>query len=460
MEKKTIKALDKIKGLYPYGLANIGLGPKVLKAIGLSFFISLIARIIGLFKEAVVAGMFGLSAVVDVYVLGLLTATFFVGPVAGSISTPLTRELRRLHQDNDAQQQQQLVTRILYLCLLIMIIIIISLASLSEWLLYKYDLRLLESFKTSKIPNYLLMIGLLSVITVLADATLSAQKRFGTQNGIKLCVPLVIIVSCLSAPTHLLIEALFFGTIAGYFVEAILASFFIRKFVLLPKLNPFASNGDDFWHLMRQWPTLAVSGFVMSGCLIVDQTMAVLAGEGAVAMISFGNRLTLGLLSLVAVLWTVLFPQFIDQVVSRQFQQLRRSLIGLNIVVIIVGLIGCSILAAMSEWITSALYERGAFTEDDTEVVSQIQIFYFLHIPFYISILINARILNAFEKTELYLSGNVALLLCNIVLNLAFIESFGVHGIALATLTSYVAMALVWFCAAFWLVQNAYQNKI
>ena len=36
----------------------------------------------------------------------------------------------------------------------------------------------------------------------------------------------------------------------------------------------------------------------MSGCLIVDQTMAVLAGEGAVAMISFGNRLTLGLLSL------------------------------------------------------------------------------------------------------------------------------------------------------------------
>ena len=113
----------------------------------------------------------------------------------------------------------------------------------------------------------------------------------------------------------------------------------------------------------------------------------------------------------------------------------------------------------MSEWITSYLYERGAFTEDDTEVVSQIQIFYFLHIA-YISILINARILNAFEKTKLYLSGNVALLLCNIVLNLAFIESFGVHGIALATLTSYVAMALVWFCAAFWLVQNAYQNEI
>ena len=45
------------------------------------------------------------------------------------------------------------------------------------------------------------MIGLLSVITVLADATLSAQKRFGTQNGIKLCIPLVIIVVPLRSDT-------------------------------------------------------------------------------------------------------------------------------------------------------------------------------------------------------------------------------------------------------------------
>ena len=197
----------------------------------------------------------------------------------------------------------------------------------------------------------------------------------------------------------------------------------------------------------------------MSGCVIVDQTMAGLAGEGAVAMISFGNRLTLGLLSLSSVLWTVLFPQFIDRVINRRFHELRGSLIGLNVLVFVCGLFGCAILAFMSEWITSLIYERGAFTSEDTKIVSQIQIFYFLHIPFYISILINARILNAFEKTKLYLSGNIVLLLCNILLNLTFIEMFGVLGIAMATLVSYCAMAMVWFCTALWLVQSASKNE-
>lgn len=431
----------------------------MLKSIGLSFFISLIARIVGLFKEAVIAGLFGLSAVVDVYVLGLLMATFFVGPLAGSISTPLTRSLRRLDQDGDINQQRMVVAKVLYLCLLLMIVIVIALGSLSDWFLEARTADILPGVNTINISKFLLIVGFLSVVTVIADATLSAQKRFGTQSSIKLCVPLVIIISCLASPEHLLIEALFFGTIAGYLIEAILASFFIRKFVSPPRANLLTESGDGFKNLVRQWPALALSGLVMSGCLIVDQTMAVLAGEGAVAMISFGNRLTLGLLSLVAVLWTVLFPQFIDQVVNRQFQQLKRSLIGLNILIIVVGLLGCSILAVMSEWITALLYERGAFTPQDTKIVSQIQIFYFLHIPFYVSILVNARILNAFEKTGLYLCGNVVLLICNMVLNLTFMEIFGVLGIALATLLSYSAMAAVWFCAAYWLVQSTCQQE-
>ena len=84
---------------------------------------------------------------------------------------------------------------------------------------------------------------------------------------------------------------------------------------------------------------MVASSIVISGCVIVDQTMAILAGEGAVAMISFGNRLTLGLLSLASVLWTVLYPQFIDQVNNRRFSQLRQSLVWINVYVITLGLL-------------------------------------------------------------------------------------------------------------------------
>ena len=52
----------------------------------------------------------------------------------------------------------------------------------------------------------------------------------------------------------------------------------------------------------------------------------------------------------------------------------------------------------MSEWITALFYQRGAFTPENTDIVSRIQIFYFLHIPFYVAILINARIVNVLKR--------------------------------------------------------------
>ena len=438
---------------------EIGIGSNVLKDIGLSFSISLAARSVGLVKEAVIAGLFGVSAFVDLYVLLLIMATFFVGPVAGSICTPLTFKVRQLYQSGAVETQKLIVTATISVSLVIMTVILAGLATISGWFIEFQNSGLFSIIKDFHLGKYLLAVGLFSAFTVIADAVLSAQSRFATQSGIRFCVPAVIIVSCLLAPQHLLLHALFIGTIAGYFLEAIIASICIRSSLTLPGFQRLSGIGDSFSPLLRQWPPMATSSVVISGCVIVDQTMAVLAGEGSVAMISFGNRLTLGLLSLASVLWIVLFPQFIDQVTNRQFSQLRRSLVGINAVIIVIGLFGCAVLAFMSEWITTLMYQRGAFTQEDTDIVSQIQVFYFLHIPFYVAILINARVVNAFERTRLYLLCNIALLICNVVLNLAFIEIFGVLGIAVATLISYSIIALLWFIVAWGLVRNAIEQE-
>lgn len=443
-----------------HGFTKIGLGSNVLKDIGRSFSISLAARSVGLVKEATIAGLFGVSALVDLYVLALIMATFFVGPVAGSICIPLTFKVRQLYQSGALETQKLIVTATISVSLLIMMVILVGLAVISGWLIEFQNSGLFSKFRDFHLNKYLLVVGLFSAFMVIADAVLSAQSRFATQSSIKFCVPTVIIVSCLMAPQHLLLHALFIGTIAGHFLETIIASFCIRGSLTMPGVRLISNIGDSFTSLLRQWPPMVASSIVVSGCVIVDQTMAVLAGEGSVAMISFGNRLTLGLLSLVSVLWIVLFPQFIDQVTNRHFRQLRRSLVGINAVVIVLGLLGCAVLAFMSEWITALMYQRGAFTSEDTDIVSRIQVFYFLHIPFYIAILINARVVNAFEKTRLYLLCNIALLICNVVLNLAFIEMFGVLGIAAATLIAYSIIALLWFVVAWRLVQNAIETEI
>lgn len=434
--------------------AKIGIGSNVLKDIWLSLSISLAARSVGLVKEAVVAGLFGVSAFVDLYVLAMIMATFFVGPVVSSICTPLTFRVRTLYQSGEIDIQKLVVTATLSVCLLIMLVIVGVLAAMSPWFIKFQNSGLLGKFTGFNLDRYLLVVGLFSAFTVIADAVLAAQSRFVTQTSIKFCVPSLIIISCLLAPEHLLLHALFIGTIAGYAVETILASICIRDSLTMPGVRRFSNIAESFAPLLRQWPPMVASSIVISGCVIVDQTMAILAGEGAVAMISFGNRLTLGLLSLASVLWTVLYPQFIDQVNNRRFRQLRQSLVWINVYVISLGLLCCATLAFMSEWITALFYQRGAFTPENTDIVSRIQIFYFLHIPFYIAILINARIVNAFEKTGLYFCCNLILLIINILLNLFFVEIFGVVGIALATLLSYSFTYVIWFGVAFLLVRN------
>ena len=68
-------------------------GTTIFKAISTSLIITIVIRVIGLAKEATLAAFFGVSTVIDIYVLLLIAAMFLVGPLAGSFNTLLTRKL-------------------------------------------------------------------------------------------------------------------------------------------------------------------------------------------------------------------------------------------------------------------------------------------------------------------------------------------------------------------------------
>ena len=187
--------------------------------------------------------------------------------------------------------------------------------------------------------------GVLSTLTVVAGAVLTAERKFARQSVLPVTVASTIILSCFIVPAELLVPALFVGTFGGYMLEASFALVMIRHRLHKPKFSWKQPLSPSLKNILRQWPPLVTAGVVVSGCVVVDQTMAVLAGEGAVAMINFGNRVTLGLLSLVAVIWTVLFPHFIDKVVKRQYRELTQSFSRLIVVILLGGLCVCSACA-------------------------------------------------------------------------------------------------------------------
>ena len=240
-----------------------------------------------------------------------------------------------------------------------------------------------------------------STLTVVAGAVLTAERKFARQSVFSVTVAARLFSLLYRAsrtvgtgPVCRHIRRLHAGGVVRACDDP---SSFAQAEILRKQPQPVAEEYPC------QWPPLVTAGVVVSGCVVVDQTMAVLAGEGAVAMINFGNRVTLGLLSLVAVIWTVLFPHFIDKVVKRQYRELTQSFSRLIVVILLGGLCVCSGLALASEWMTRFIYERGAFSAEDTLIVADIQALYLLHIPFYMVVVGCGRIMNALEKQQHFL---------------------------------------------------------
>ena len=252
---------------------------------------------------------------------------------------------------------------------------------------------------------------MISFVSVINGAILTAKKQFKTFTSLSALVPISISILLLIFPLEYKFEALFFGTLVGYTIELIVSKISLKKVLLKVDCKSIKKRSGNFSKIIKSMPNLVFSGIIMSGCLVVDQLMATLAGEGAVAMINFGNRISLGLISILAIVWAVLYPYFINYASINDFKSLRKSLGIFSLLIVILMVPFCGILAFFSEEIISILYERGAFIKKDTIIVANIQIFYFLHLPLYALCMICTRVVNALENTHIILIGNI--LLCS-----------------------------------------------
>ena len=149
----------------------------------------------------------------------------------------------------------------------------------------------------------------------------------------------------------------------------------------------------------------------------------------------------------------VLYPVF-SRLVVKEFQTVASPIVQSAGLVLTLGLPICGLIAYFSPEITRLLFERGEFDSAATEIVSRIQMFYVLHIPFYVVVMVCIKVANAYQNNSYLMIANLASLALNVILNLLFIRWMGVAGIALATLVAYSCMAIFWLVIANRLIKN------
>ena len=427
-------------------LSKLNLFPNkllALKAILLSGFLTVLIKFFGLIKEAVLANYFGVSNFLDIYILSMLTLLFFVNPIAGTIGTLLTQKFievkfRSKNIGAGLYRESCKYTAILIISVVFAQLFIIQLSQHKNFFNYPiFELGSTELFVLAPIAFF-------SSIAIINGAVLTAKKKFAVFSIIPALVPLSIIFCVTFDVAGNLFVSLLIGTVGGFGLEMIFGTI-----ALLPSWKQFSKSvSADFELKLKEikagFPPLFAASLIMGGCVVVDQLMAAMAGEGAVSVVSFGSRLTLGLLSVVGTIWIILFPFFSEMVVKDQHQRLKRFFIYSLALGTLALVPFCSVLVMCSEDIIRILFERGAFNSEDTLLVSKLQIFYLMHIPFYMICMLSMRVANSYQRQKIILFINTITLITNIFLNVIFMKYFGVVGIAAATFLSYSIMACVW----------------
>jgi putative peptidoglycan lipid II flippase len=250
-------------------------------------------------------------------------------------------------------------------------------------------------------------------------------------------------------------EALVLGLLVGSVVEATILGISVKRlgFALAPR---WIGMTPELRLFAGQCLPLAGASFLATGSSLIDQAMASWLGSGAVAQLSYGNKITMLVMSIANMaLTTVLYPHFATLLAARAHSELVAVFRRYLALLFGAGVIAAAALIAVSHPVIHLLFERGSFTAGDTDVVARVQQLYLLQLPFHLAGLLGVRLVSALGKNRILLVFTVVTGVLNAVANYLFMQRWGVAGIALSTsLVFFTSFVMIWITTRALLVRE------
>src|SRR5262249_10284542 len=154
---------------------------------------------------------------------------------------------------------------------------------------------------------------------------------------------------------------------------------------------------------------------------------------GSVAALLYGNRIVTVIMMLTsAALGTAVLPYFSQMTAQKDWSGCRRTLKVYSLLILLVTIPITLMLIAGSHFVTRLFYQRGAFTEADSAIVSRVQVCFAFMIPFYTWCALLVRFISSLHRNDLVVYFAMVNAIVNVALNVVLMKWMGVAGIALS----------------------------
>ncbi len=392
-------------------------------------------------KEMFIAWSFGVEDDLDAFLIALVIPNFIINVVVLSFNSAFIPNYIQVLEQEGRRRANLFLNEVLVWILAFLSFVTFCIIFGANF----YIPSLASGFQAQKLQltfqilyatsPFILLAGLSTIF----GAVLTAGQRIVLVSILPVATSIVTILF-LAVFRSWGVFSLVSGLICGQIIEVIGLGIALHyqgtfvnlgRFKISPPIRQFAS----------QYIPVVAGSFLMGSTRIVDQSMAAALSAGSVATLSYGNKITLSLLSLLGVaVSTAVIPHFSKIILQENWLIIKNTLTSYVRLIFLVMTPLTVMLLLYSEPIIATIFQRGQFTESDTQVVSQIQALYLLQIPFYLGNIMVVRLINAMKINQVLIYISLFNLFANIALNYLFMNWLGIKGIALST-------SCVFFCS-------------
>lgn len=386
-------------------------------------------------REVVIAHQFGTSQDVDAFLLAFLMPGLAITVLGATLNSALIPTYIEVREREGPEAAQELLSSTLVVSIVLLSIAACSMTALVPWAAPLFSGKASpERLELTKRLSYILTPSLVVTGTTMTwAAILNAHQRFAPSAAATLAVPLTAMAALLAFGRTAGIRALAWGTLAGFLLEATIVGWALRRegVSLFPRwrgLTPAVRR------VMGQYMPMVAGMAAMGTNGPIDQVMAARLGPGSVAALGYGAKIEAFVVGVaVASIGAAVLPHFSRLAAAEDWSGLRSTIRRYAAVLVLLSLPFTIGLIVLSEPIIRMLFQRGAFTPQDTQLVARIQSFLLLALPVKFAGLLFIRFIMAVKANHVLMWTSIVNALVNVAGNWVLSRYLGVAGIALST---------------------------
>ncbi len=421
-----------------------GVSTRWIKIYSSVIAISLISKITGFFRDALITARFGATLVTDAYVVALLIPEVLFnifGNALGANFAPLYYEAER------AKRHRQFGSTLFSLYLL--------LAGLIFWFGARHTSFLITVFSSGfqglafDTTTFLLKIFLANIffitITYYCLTYLQTRNRFLVPSTIGVFYNLVVIASMCYKGASPALHILIIGTLTGYITQfAVQLPQAVSRGLPMPTWRlRFSPEVKKYLVLSIPVAILAVLGQLN---IAMDNYFASRLGEGSITTLNLGYRVLMGIYSmLITNTMMIVYPVLSKSIVQKDFSHTGR-IMQKTVNLFIVLLLPLAVYLFLNAGpLIDLMFKRGAFTAAQSALTALVLQGYIVGLFFYASRDLLLRYFFAEHSTLIPMLNGLLNSSLNFIYLWILVPFMGLPGVSLATALSAVSSAVVLF---------------